>query len=368
MKADIIGSNNIGTDNISTDNDLPQQTLPPELARVAGLVPRAFWMPKGGNSETDYEDAYAVATDCIAIADGATESSFARLWAQALTAGFVSDPSATIPVHTERLQAWTQPLQVEWHSRVPWTTLPWFAEDKARAGAFATLLAFKVNDERRVMNDEQNAVHSSLITHHSSFQVFAIGDSCLFQIRDGNVKMAFPLEASAQFDSTPPLLSSNPANNKRVWDNIVIGDGTLQAGDVLLFATDALARWFLVEVEADNRPWDTLCGLNGQEEFTAFITRLRHERAIRNDDVTLVIVDASDVSPTQDAQASALADVQTPAQTETLDAQSSAPTDASLPGSTETASDAPPQAVFAGTPDSEPARANSLDFLKEELA
>ena len=280
-----------------------EQPAAPELepARVAGLVPRAFWTQKSGNSETDYEDGWATGIDCLAIADGATESSFARLWAQALTAGFVAGPNAIFPLHTERMeqcrariQEWTQPLQAEWHSRVPWNNLPWFAEDKARAGAFATLLAFKVNDERGVMNDEYNITsNSSLITPHSSFQMFAIGDSCLFQIRDGQLKLAFPLTHSSQFDSTPLLLSSNPANNKRVWNEIAVEEGVLQAGDILLFATDALARWFLAEVEAGSYPWHELCGMSGQSEFIAFVTRLRQARAMRNDDVTLVIVDAS---------------------------------------------------------------------------
>lgn len=304
----------------------PEQNLAPEPARVAGLVPRAFWTAKSGNSETDYEDGWAVGADCLAIGDGATESSFARLWAQALTAGFVMQPDAIFPLHTERpehcrarIQEWTQPLQTAWHSRVPWNNLPWFAEDKARAGAFATLLAFQIQgnkgkgirdkiEESGDSNQEQTAYSLPLIPY--PFQVFAIGDSCLFQIRDSRVKLAFPLQHSSQFDSTPPLLSSNPANNKRVWDNIVIEEGMFQAGDILLFATDALARWFLAEVEAGNLPWHELCGLKGQAEFEAFVTRLRQAHAMRNDDVTLVIVDASEL-PQVAASASALADAVT---------------------------------------------------------
>ena len=53
-------------------------------------------------------------TDCLAIADGATESSFARLWALALAEGFVSDPSAVPALHDRTAaRRWTQPLQTD---------------------------------------------------------------------------------------------------------------------------------------------------------------------------------------------------------------------------------------------------------------
>ena len=50
----------------------------------------AFRLPKAGNSDADYEDAFAIGENCVAIADGATESSFARAWAEALVQGFTS--------------------------------------------------------------------------------------------------------------------------------------------------------------------------------------------------------------------------------------------------------------------------------------
>jgi hypothetical protein len=240
--------------------------------RVVGVVPRAFWTAKAGNAATDYEDAFAIGDNCLAIADGATESSFARIWALALAEGFAADPSAVLPCTTERLQTWCAPLQKTWGDAVPWNTLPWFAEDKARSGAFATLLGLQFQPDAQ------------------TWQAFAIGDSCFFQIRDGVLKRAFPLEHSAQFDSRPILLSSNPANNKRVWDDIVVVEGEYQAGDILIFATDALAKWLLARTEAGERPWDALCGLKSPEEFDTFVTQLRHDRVMRNDDVTLVIV------------------------------------------------------------------------------
>ena len=281
----------IETDEIANPNALHSAATP---KRVAGVVPRAYWTAKAGNAATDYEDAYAIGVDCLAIADGATESSFARLWASALAEGFVSDPSAVLPCTTERLQEWARPLQTTWTQAVPWNTLPWFAEDKARSGAFATLVGFQFQPDAQ------------------TWRAFAIGDSCFFLIRAGALKQAFPLEHSSQFDSRPILLSSNPANNKRVWNDVVVMDGAYHVGDILVFATDALAKWLLARAEAGERPWDALCGLSSQEEFETFVTRLRHDRVMRNDDVTLVIVE--DTRPIVEPETpSALASMPEPA-------------------------------------------------------
>ncbi|NJM42052.1 MAG: hypothetical protein HC853_15525 [Anaerolineae bacterium] len=54
---------------------------------------RAHWEPKAGSHASEYEDAYwptHVADDalvddfCCAVADGATESSYSRMWAKQL--------------------------------------------------------------------------------------------------------------------------------------------------------------------------------------------------------------------------------------------------------------------------------------------
>ncbi len=52
-----------------------------------------FWVPCGGNRPEDYEDAFAANAEAgrFALADGATESSFAALWAQLLVNDFVQN-------------------------------------------------------------------------------------------------------------------------------------------------------------------------------------------------------------------------------------------------------------------------------------
>jgi hypothetical protein len=58
--------------------------------------------------------------------------------------------------------------------------------------------------------------------------------------------------------------------------------------------TDALAQWFLAQVEQGGKPWlelESLLHDNGNPQtFTAWIEGLRVARQLRNDDVTLLAV------------------------------------------------------------------------------
>ncbi len=284
----------------------------------------AFRLPKAGNADADYEDAFAIGENCVAIADGATESSFARAWAEALVQGFTSiDATPTEarpgPVSTSSEQVPTVeiadneatlqavdgedyrqagsdltaiamevrrkvgPLQKAWHASIAWDRLPWFAEDKARSGAFAALLAFHIDSVDGSGTDEARSARGT-----QRWRAMAIGDSCVFQVRDSALHVAFPIDRAEQFNSRPVLLSSNPANNERVWDAIAVQEGDCLPGDIFLFATDALSHWILGEVEAGRRPWETLCDLRSHAAFVELMTRLRESHTMRNDDVTLV--------------------------------------------------------------------------------
>jgi hypothetical protein len=58
---------------------------------------QAFWLPKAGNSDSEYEDAFFPRRLKrrngrrlrFAVADGATETSFSGVWARLLVSSFV---------------------------------------------------------------------------------------------------------------------------------------------------------------------------------------------------------------------------------------------------------------------------------------
>ena len=115
--------------------------------------PKRFSTPKAGNREEECEDdsrvVYPAKKDGlnsarIALADGASESAFAKPWAQILTEAFVRKPFDLSNPTQCALESWLVPGQEEWDKKVPWGRIPWHGEAKARAGALATLLALSI--------------------------------------------------------------------------------------------------------------------------------------------------------------------------------------------------------------------------------
>ena len=87
--------------------------------------------------------------------------------------------------------------------------------------------------------------------------------------------MAFPLDESGQFNNTPSLICSNPANNEGLWELVCQLSGEFRPGDVVILASDALAAWLLQEHESEGKPWETLqvVGAGGMGRLGAGTTR-----------------------------------------------------------------------------------------------
>lgn len=256
---------------------------------------QAYWVPKLGNSIEEYEDAFAHSAHegVFAIADGATESSYADRWARDLVDSFVTKP---LEVNAAKAQfpEWLTPLQQRWRFGIDWENLPWFAEEKAKAGAFATFLGLVIYDPDHLKRTTLLERAASMFRKHEPPQVWkwkavAVGDSCLFQIRDDKLIACFPVSKAEDFNSRPVLLCSNPANNTGVWGEVKFEQGECKADDLFILVTDAVAKWFLDQKEAGGKPWEILIGIRSQVEFQDMIARLRSEKAMRNDDATALL-------------------------------------------------------------------------------
>ncbi|MCI0341112.1 MAG: protein phosphatase 2C domain-containing protein [Planctomycetales bacterium] len=241
---------------------------------MPALSAASFWLPKAGGRPEDYEDASATdaAAGRFAVADGASETMFAGPWARQLVERTISEPP---PDGGEALAGWLQPLQEEWDRGRAGASVPWYAEEKLKAGAYAALLGVEVDAAA------------------GRWRAFALGDCCLVGVRRNKVAAAFPIETSAEFHNRPVLLSSVAASNEGIWDRARRGEGDAQPGDVLFLMTDALAEWFLRESELRRKPWGSLRGIRAPEQFASFLDLLRRGGAIRNDDSTLVRVEVT---------------------------------------------------------------------------
>jgi hypothetical protein len=237
---------------------------------------QVFSCPKLGNSAEEYEDAWAQRPTRtpgrvrVAVADGATESSFAKLWAVLLAESYVrSEPTG--PEFFERLQ----PARRLWRRRLAGRPLAWFASAKAEQGAFAAFLGVEIDANR------------------NRWTALAVGDCCLMQVDHAGKEMRvvemFPLQKSSQFTMSPYLIGSKSEDESLV-DRIQTSQGSLRDGDMLLLATDAMAAWLLKRHEEERPLWRWLYRKLGTPESFAAIVAYGRKNGLRNDDCTLVRV------------------------------------------------------------------------------
>jgi len=234
---------------------------------------RSFVLHKDGNAPDEYEDAFAgnPASGRFAVADGASESSFASLWAKLLVDGFIAARGRTT-------LNWLLPLQKRWADAVDHLELDWFGEEKREQGAFATFLGLVVQKGQ---------------AGQGRWRAVVVGDCCLFHVRKDTLLASFPILRSTDFGNRPPLLCSRVVAGKDGLAKAKRAVGKWEKGDRFFLMTDALAEWFLHRHEQQRRPWESLhrrlAEPNGS--LTAYIERLRSQKELKNDDVTLLTID-----------------------------------------------------------------------------
>jgi len=234
----------------------------------------AYSIQKSGSTPEEYEDAFALdpVRRRFAVADGASESAFAREWAELLVQANQPSPVGW----SETWQSWLPPIQEEWLQRVTQAPLPWHAMNKVQEGAFSTFLSLMISTPNR-----------------GRWWSTAIGDTCVFHLREGTLISSFPICCSSEFGVQPDLIGSrmNPLavpSRFEKWRT-----GTYVRGDVFFLATDAIAEWLLRQHECGRRPWNSLRStlVHNPKAFPEWVEGHRGAAGIRNDDVTLVIVE-----------------------------------------------------------------------------
>jgi hypothetical protein len=237
-----------------------------------------LWAPRAGSSVAQYEDAFYPGHDGLrharrlrfAVADGASESMLSGLWASLLVRTWCKARRRRLPEILDVARAaWDVELAAYLEDRGR-TDRPiqWFEEPGLERGAFATLLGVAFSTDHG---------------HHGGrWEATAVGDSCLFQVRGGELLSAFPLKSSTEFDSTPRLVPSRSFEGLRVEHE----RGEWKRGDAFFLLTDAVAAWFLRARESNQAPWEALATAD-----TAWVAARRADQSLRNDDVTVMRID-----------------------------------------------------------------------------
>ncbi len=245
-----------------------------------------LWAPKGGNDENEWEDGYATnaGNGIVALADGAGDGIFSKLWADLLLESFVAEP---IPLEdAAAVEPWILAQRRAWLDAIRYPDQRWSIQMKIdRSCGAATFVSLKLDPGSDAGDDPGQAI---------GWTAWAVGDACLFHIRGGGLTGSFPVTASSEFGTTPYLYQSKPM---RPTPTAVVTRGELGPDDLIIFATDAVAQRLLFEVESGAPPdWRRFWDLD-QETWRQEIAELRAQNAIVNDDCTLLVIRLPVASP-----------------------------------------------------------------------
>ncbi|WP_395090284.1 hypothetical protein [Armatimonas sp.] len=228
---------------------------------------RALTAPKDGNTEEQYEDAWALSDErpLLAVADGASAAVYAREWAELLVTEFAH--GAPFPADDEVFWERVSVLGAQWQKSVSTGATTWYAQEKLPQGSQASLLVLDFEPQNRQLTAR------------------AIGDVCLFLVVNDMLHYAFPLTKSRQFNTHPGLVATDPDALKD-RPEIVRFSAKLPPASVRLFAcSDAVAAWFLLEYERKRKPWNLI---PSDTIFPAWLKGTRESGALKNDDVTII--------------------------------------------------------------------------------
>jgi serine/threonine protein phosphatase PrpC len=245
------------------------------------LIAKSFMTHKHAESPDDCQD-YSSQDDekrRYAVADGATQSFFARVWAELLVEHFCETGALSLGKEKgkENWKEWLRPIQKKWYeeveARVAKRRLFYLVNPfNAKEPALSTFIGLEFNTDNR------------------KWQAMIIGDSCLFHFRTSQFT-SYLIKKSGDFSNRTEAFASYEKDNLA---NPTFESGDAEPGDIFVLATDALAKWILEHEEAEQRSesLSKLTSIKSEEQFNDFVVHARTDERIRlvDDDVTLLII------------------------------------------------------------------------------
>jgi hypothetical protein len=145
------------------------------------------------------------------------------------------------------MAAWLEPLQQEWRRTIGYDAIArdWIRGPKVRSvGGQATLLLTEIEPVSDEADLDRPVEEYKLVVH-------ALGDCCLFVIRDGEKVLSFPMTDAEGYAAGPHALSSI-AKNVPYAERFLHLEDRCRPGDLLVACTDAIGLWAMQEYEAGN--------------------------------------------------------------------------------------------------------------------
>ena len=245
---------------------------------------RVFKLAKDVGHPDENQDACQADAEqgIAAIADGVATGIFSRNWARILTEAVVADTPD--PNDKEAFGRWLAERRETWSAGIDVAELAWFQKPKLREVAFSTLLWVEI-----LPLDE----HDRQPQDPWRLRGFAVGDSCLFHVRDGELLRTFPVENAEELEKDPVVIGSVDLNRDELLEFKSL-DEFCRPGDVLVLCTDAVADWALRRRDAGNPPaWEDYWKM-AEQAWQDEVVALRDQRQMRYDDATLLLLRIGD--------------------------------------------------------------------------
>jgi hypothetical protein len=241
---------------------------------------RLFTLAKDPEHTEGFQDACCLDAErhVAAIADGVSSALFSGPWAVILADAAVAD--GPDPRNGEQFAAWLRQQRLRWQAGIDTTSLAWFQKAKLPQGAFSTLLCVRILPGDVAQSGSFGGYRLS---------AFAAGDSCLFQVRGGELVRSFPLERAEQFEADPIVLGSIDLKRDHLLEFAFLEE-MCYPGDELVLCTDAVAEWAARGYESGDPPvWADFWKMS-EGDWQSGVAWLRQERQMRIDDATMLII------------------------------------------------------------------------------
>ncbi|SRR5258706_8819896 len=214
------------------------------------------------------EDSWAWSHEgIVALSDGASISFDSAAWSKILVRHYCRCPNFS--------ESWLKAGIAEFGKLYDREALPWMKQAAFDRGSFASLLGIQRHGEGNI-------------------QIFAVGDSLAVLCDGDEINATFPYQNVLEFDQSPQLISTNPAENAflRDWgssDKFYCdwNCATLKSPS-LLCMTDALGRWLLSRLEKGESPVTVLRQIKTKKAFEKFVNLERAARRLKTDDTSLI--------------------------------------------------------------------------------
>ncbi len=244
---------------------------------------RIFTLAKDPEHPEQNQDAFAVdpRRGIATLADGVASGIFSRSWATILTESMLADTPD--PADKDAWRQWLAQRRAAWSARIDVNRLAWFQKAKLKDGTFSTLLAVRLLPVEGASPAESASPVESVSPADGispdqppawNIRGYAVGDTCLFYLREGKTVRTFPIETAAEFDADPLVIGSvNLSRDELVGFRNFEECG--RPGDLLVHCTDAVAAWALRRSESGQAPaWENYWDMP-EETWQAEVMSLR---------------------------------------------------------------------------------------------